>query len=163
LLQHIFLNDIYDFANKQWRDPPAYVIIDPKGTDLVEPLARLAIFDQWLRERIVIIDPLDKPAINLFQNTGEAGQVISNFSYIFSTVNQQLTGQQETCFSFCVRLIYGMPGATLFTLLDLLDEDPRRPDPRFSVGDPAHQHGADDPGNELKTWRCLTIGLAEDL
>lgn len=106
---------------------PAFVVIDPKGTDLVEPLARVKSF----RDRIVLIDPLDKPALNLFVSTSNPAEIISSFAYIFSTSNQKLTGQQEACFSFCVRLIFGLPGATLFTLLDLLDDDAKNRDPRF--------------------------------
>jgi hypothetical protein len=62
-------------------------------------------------------------------------QIISNFSYIFSTTRQQLTGKQDTCFGFCVALLFKLQGSNLFTLLDLLDDrttKDRPPDPRFA-------------------------------
>src|SRR5205085_175384 len=77
---------------------------------------------------------------SLFDPTGiNPAQMVSNFAYIFSTTRQKLTGKQLPCFAFCVRLLFGIPGANLYTLLDLLDDrtgkkptDPHHyPDPRF--------------------------------
>jgi hypothetical protein len=76
----------------------------------------------------------DHPALNVFQSTGgNPAQMISPFSYIFSTTKQSLTGKQGTCFEFCVRLLFTLPKADLFTLLDLLDDrtEKKPPDPRF--------------------------------
>lgn len=104
---------------------PAYVVIDPKG-ELIKRLSQLDIFnpdDGLLRNALVIVDPFQEPALNLFQLTGgNRAQIVSNFSYIFSTSNQRLTGKQATCFTFCVDLLFNIPGANLFTFLDLLDD-----------------------------------------
>lgn len=113
-------------------DPPGYMIIDPKGTDMVEPLAHLSIFFEKLRDRIVIIDPVDKPALSLFKTTSDnPAELIQSFSYIFSTANQKMTGQQATCFAFCMRLLMKVPNANLHTLLELLDDDPKNKNPLF--------------------------------
>ena len=116
LLQHLILQHPND----------AYLILDPKGTDLFEPLAKIP----ELADRLILIDPFDKPALPLlgFRNSKEA---VSNSAYVFSTTRQKLTGQQETCFSFCVSLLFHVPNPTLFTLLDLLDDQEKRRDPRF--------------------------------
>lgn len=60
-------------------------------------------------------------------------QLISDFSYIFSTTKQKLTGKQAVCFSFCARLLFTIPHATLEMLLDLLDDRTNRkpPNPTF--------------------------------
>lgn len=109
-------------------NPPAYIIIDPKGL-MVERLSRLDIYDN-----LVIVDPLDAPALNLFQKGDrDPAQLISDFSYIFSTTKQKLTGKQAVCFSFCARLLFTVAHANLETLLDLLDDrtNKKPPNPRF--------------------------------
>ena len=60
-------------------------------------------------------------------------QLISDFRYIFSTTNQKMTGKQVPCFSFCARLLFTLPHANLFTLLDLLDDRTHKkpPNPLF--------------------------------
>src|SRR5215831_8146354 len=125
LVKNIFFNDIYDYELEQFYDDiPAYIMIDPKGT-LVESLARLRIFAPHgeLHDRLVIIDPFDRPALNIFQATGNnPDQISSLFSYIFSRAKQQLTGKQDPCFSFCVDLLFRVPGADLFTFIQLLDD-----------------------------------------
>src|SRR5215831_12411815 len=106
LLQELVLGDYYDFVNNQWKDPPANLIIDPKGL-MIERLARLCMFTTHLRDRIVIVDPFDAPALNMFDACGQnPAQIAAHFSYIFSSTNLKLTGQQELCFSFCVMLLF---------------------------------------------------------
>lgn len=110
-------------------NPPAYIVIDPKGL-MVERLSKRAI----LADRLVIVDPFDAPALNLFQATGRnPAQLISDFGYIFSTTKQKLTGKQSPCFSFCARLLFTIPHANLLTLLDLLDDRTQKkpPNPLF--------------------------------
>lgn len=104
---------------------PPIIFIDPKGF-AVEALSRV----KPLRDRIVIIDPFDSPALGLFDMQGRSpNQLISDFAYIFSTTNQSLTGKQAPCFSFCARLLFTIPDANLFTLLDLLNDriEPKKP------------------------------------
>jgi energy-coupling factor transporter ATP-binding protein EcfA2 len=144
LIQQILLDDLATPGH------PAYIIIDPKGT-LVERVSRLAIFNPQnglLRDRIVIIDPQQKPALNIFDPRGvNPAQIVSTISYVFSTTKQKLTGKQEPCFAFCVSLLFKVPNANLFTLLDLLDDRTKerpQPDPRFTEAlagttDPAEQ------------------------
>jgi hypothetical protein len=146
LLQHIILSDFWDEAQNKLLDPPAYVIIDPKGL-MVNRLSRLNIFTNHLKDRLVIVDPLDRPALNMFDARGQnPAQVISNFSYIFSTNRQVLTGKQDPCFAFCAELLFRMPGSDLYTLLDLLDDRTDRnktADPRFATAIASLNHPDD--------------------
>jgi hypothetical protein len=125
LLQHLLLKDFHDYGREA-----AHVVIDPKGA-MIDRIAKLQVFDYAWADRIVIIDPFDRPAFNIFSSTSlNAAQLISNFAYIFSTAGQKLTTPQETCFSYCVSLLLKIPNANLWTLLDLLDDGAGRP-PRY--------------------------------
>lgn len=131
-------NILQDFVDSYGRDeitlkdePPAYIIIDPKGL-MVERLSRLQIFAPgWIyHNRLVIVDPFDAPALSLFKTHGRnPSQLISDLAYVFSTTNQKLTGKQLPCFSFCAQLLFTLPDANLFTLLDLLDDRKNKKSP----------------------------------
>jgi hypothetical protein len=110
-------------------DPPAIVIIDPKGL-LVDRISKLALFADRLKDRLVIVDPTREPlpALNMFEPPpkGTDNQVISNFAYIFSQANAALTAKMRPPFMFAVRLMFTIPGANIFTLMDLFDDDPKQ-------------------------------------
>lgn len=123
IIQNHILEDYWEHNPNKPSSPPAYIVIDPKGL-MVERLAKLNLF----ADKTVIIDPFDAPALNLFKTLGRpAAQLISDFSYIFSTTNQKITGKQTTCFSFLARLLFTIPDAKLTTLLDLLDDNGKNP------------------------------------
>jgi hypothetical protein len=110
-------------------DPPAIIVIDPKGF-MVERISKLALFvpGEPLYERLVIIDANDPlPALNLFQqpDKGTENQVISNFAYIFSQAKSPLTAKMAPVFGFAVRLMFAVPNANIFTLMDLFDDSPK--------------------------------------
>src|SRR5690606_26335417 len=70
-------------------------------------------------------DANDAPAINLFAGANDPeteAQVVENFAYIFATIRSALTDKQQTCFTFCARLLYSIKGATLQTLMQLLSD-----------------------------------------
>jgi Type IV secretion-system coupling protein DNA-binding domain len=132
LLQNNILMDFWKPPNEDEKPLPAYIILDPKGL-MVERLSKLIKFQQW-KDHVIYIDPYDEPALNLFETHGrDPSQLISDFSYIFSTTRQKLTGKQLPCFSFCARLLFTLPHANLFTLLDLLDDrtNKKPPNPLF--------------------------------
>ena len=128
LIQHLVLADLAK------PDPPAIVVIDPKGL-MVERIARLAIFAKD-KNRLVIIDPAARPALNIFAHRAASEQIenqaISDFAYIFSTKHNSLTPKMIVPFNFAVRLMFKIPGANIHTLLDLMDEQPRGQPSRFS-------------------------------
>lgn len=133
LIQQMVLDDLAH------EEPPAMVIIDPKGL-LVERIQKLDIFnphDGRLKDRLIIIDPThdNPPALNMFFPATKTNrkhtesvrrqienQAISNFAYIFSSVGSKLTDKQSVPFTFLVRLLFSIPDATILTLLELLDD-----------------------------------------
>jgi hypothetical protein len=123
LIQEIILADLAR------PDPPAMVILDPKGL-LVERISKLTIFSDRLKDRLVIVDPTGVllPALNMFEPPpkGTENQVISNFAYIFSQANAALTAKMRPPFMFAVRLMFTIPSANIFTLMDLFDDDPKQ-------------------------------------
>jgi hypothetical protein len=119
LIQDLILADLAQ------PDPPAIVIIDPKGL-MVERISKLAIFADRLKDRLVIVDPTHEPlpALNMFEPPpkGTENQVISNFAFIFSQAGVPFTGKMLPVFMFAVRLMFTIPRANLFTFMDLFDD-----------------------------------------
>lgn len=121
------------FAELLFReDQPSIIVIDPKG-QLVDALSRIdyKYYDFDYADKFVIIDPTKfAPALNMFakaprhyeEHIGDQieNNLISLFQYIFSTRESRLTEKQLTCFSFCVKLLFRMPEATIGTFLELL-------------------------------------------
>ncbi len=137
-LQHMILQDL------SLADPPSLVIVDSHGT-MLDAIARLAVFDPVhgrLRDRLVIVDPRDvtfPPALNLFAvsrtrhqgydaatNEQLTNGVIELFDYIFGALlGADLTQKQGVVFRFLARLMLVIPGATIQTLREVLED----PDP----------------------------------
>jgi hypothetical protein len=132
LLQSIIASDL------EYDDPPAIVVIDSTGA-MVQRIQRLAIFNDRLKDRLIIIDPVhDVPALNMFdisasyarttsaiQREAIESEVINLFNYVFSSLDNPLTAQQATPFAFIVRLLLSMPGSNLDTLHALLEDAPK--------------------------------------
>ena len=123
LIQQFILDDLAK------PDRPAIIVIDPKGT-LVKRLSHLPA------DKVVIIDPLRAPALPLFvqPTRGDAAtrrqiesQFISNFAYIFSTLDAKLSQKMSTPFTFCARLLFSMGNQNIMDFADLLDERPKSP------------------------------------
>ena len=118
-------------------DPPAMVIIDSTGA-LVKKIQTLALFNERLKERIVIIDPehTPLPALNMFDisnprlqsysETMKASietEIVALFNYIFTSAQNDLTSRQGTVFSYVVRLVLSIPNSNIHTLLTVLEEN----------------------------------------
>ncbi len=131
LIQQIVLDDLAK------PNPPPMVIIDPKG-QLVDRISWLEAFspeDGRLTDRLVIVDPDDSPALNMFHAADRwnrmyddsfrhqlQSQAIRNLTYIFSSIESSLTPKQSVCFTFCVHLLFLFKGANVTTLMELLDD-----------------------------------------
>lgn len=129
LLQHLIIDDL------QRDESPALIVIDSQG-DMLRKIERLALFEA--EDRLVIIDPEDDhpPALNMFDmSTGrlsgysrlvreqiEAG-IIELYNYVFGALAAELTSKQGTAFAFVARLMMSIPGATIHTLRELMEED----------------------------------------
>ena len=119
-------------------DPPPLIIIDTQSNlqrdaGFLANIERLAMFDDRLRDRLVVVDPraADVPALNMFDvpNLSDEAEieVVDLYSYVFRALAQELTGLQDTNFSFVARLMIAHDGATLTSLLTLMNEQVRTP------------------------------------
>jgi hypothetical protein len=127
--------DVYHYLQRDER--PGIVIIDSQGT----MLPKFEWLKEWYDDRD-IIDPEDinPPALNMFalperlneydKNTREMieSRTIQLFGFLFAALDQSLTGRQATFFSFVTRLVLSIPGATIRTLREVLEEEPKTPE-----------------------------------
>jgi hypothetical protein len=103
-------------------DPPAMFIIDGLGT-MLDKIARLAVFDSRLKDRLIIIEPRDVPALNFFQMKGGSdAQQIELFTYLFTAIDQSLSTKMATGVRFIVQLMQAIPGATVQTMREIMEE-----------------------------------------
>jgi DNA helicase HerA-like ATPase len=133
LLQHLILNDL------QKEQPPALIIIDSQG-EMLRKIQRLSLFapGEPLADKLVIVDPEDvafPPALNMFDTTNarlsgysashreqiEAG-VIELYNYVFGALAAELTQKQGTAFAYVSRLMLSIPGASIHTLRELMED-----------------------------------------
>ena len=133
LLQHLILNDL------QREHPPSLIVIDSQG-EMLAKIQKLALFapGQPLSDRLIIIDPEDvdfPPALNMFDTTNarlagysqsvkeqiEAG-VIELYNYIFGSLAAELTQKQGTAFAYVIRLMLSIPGSTIHSLRELMED-----------------------------------------
>lgn len=134
-LQHLILSDLIR------PDPPGLVIIDSQG-DMLKKLSRLDLFDPEhgaLASKLIVINPADveyPPALNMFDvnfdrlgGYGIAAReqilngVIELYDYIFgSLLGAELTQKQSVIFRYLARLMLTIPGATIHTLIELMND-----------------------------------------
>lgn len=117
-------NLITGFLNEP--DPPAMFILDSQG-DMLRKIERLEIFATRLKGRLVVLDPEDAspPALNFFQlGSSDAfdAQVNELFSYLFTAIDSDLTAKQGTAVTYLLKLMRAIPGATIETLKDVMEE-----------------------------------------
>jgi hypothetical protein len=133
LLQRIIVRDL------EQPDPPSIVVIDSTNR-MIERLQRISLFNDRLKDRVVLIDPerFPVPALNMFDiNTPRMqgytsdmrerveSDVIGLFSYVFSSIQNPLTDPMRTAFSYIVRLLITIPDANITMLRNLLEENPK--------------------------------------
>ena len=114
-LQHI----IVSFLNEP--DPPAMFIMDSMGS-MLKKIERLAVFDNALKDRLVVLDPHDAPAFNFFKlEAGSYAQQMELFFYLFKALDQSLTPRQATTVAFLVQLMQKI-GGTLETFRQVCED-----------------------------------------
>ncbi|UYN96098.1 MAG: type IV secretion system DNA-binding domain-containing protein [Enhydrobacter sp.] len=129
LLQHLIAHDLQRPA------PPSLIVIDSQG-EMLRKIQRLAVFADN-PDRLVIVDPEQySPALNMFDTANaraarysalhreqlQAG-IVELYNYIFASIAAEMTSRQSTAFAFVSRLMLAIPGATIHTLRELM-EDP---------------------------------------
>ena len=145
LLQTLILQDLQADAS--------VVVVDSQG-EMLENIARLDL----LKDRdLIILDPRDNPALNIFdinqQRIGRYGEeqqeqvhnhTLETFSYLFnSLLGADLTVRQATLFNYVISLMLALPetlgrNATLLDMIKLMD-DPSPYLPAVTALDPIAQ------------------------
>jgi hypothetical protein len=118
------------------------VVIDSQG-DLINKLARLALFDpdapESLADKLVLIDPADiefPAALNLFDahldrlesyRPVDRERVLNGVVELYEAffgdmLGAELTQKQGVIFRYLARLMVTIPGATIHTLMQLMDD-----------------------------------------
>lgn len=118
-------------------DPPGMVVIDSKS-DMVKRLSRLNVFNpdtRPLKDRLILIDPREAPALNPFAvlppnfykldtDVQEElfTQVSTNlFSFFEALMAEDMSTQMTMMLNPLLQLMLCVPGATLETLIDAID------------------------------------------
>ena len=129
LLQRLIFDDL------RKPDPPALIVIDSQG-EMLDKIQKLDLFAKE-PDRLILVDPEEySPALNMFDTTNaradsysalhreqlQAG-VIELYNYIFASIAAEMTSRQSTAFAFVAGLMLAIPGATIQTLRELM-EDP---------------------------------------
>jgi type IV secretion system coupling TraD/TrwB family protein len=132
-LQNLILTDLGKIRSGE----RSVVVIDSQG-DLILTILKLKAVGDIL-DRVVLIYPKDlkhPPALNLFDfgldRLGEYADVdremllngaVSLYEYMFGAVlGADLTAKQGVIFGYLARLLLVVPGATIATLIDFLEE-----------------------------------------
>jgi hypothetical protein len=152
LLQHLIAtHDLAEVADGEC----SLIVIDSQG-DLIRNILRLAEFSpshHALSERLIYIDPTDilhPPCLNLFdfglsrlqrysplERETLINGAISLYEYLFGALlGAELTNRQGVIFRYLARLLMVVPGATIYTLMDFM-EDPQLVRPYLSQLDPS--------------------------
>ena len=131
-LQHLIRADLSQ------SNPPGLVIIDSQG-DMIRKISRLAVFNEALADKLIIIDPRDvdhPPALNMFDvnldrirryGTADREQILNGvielYEYFFgSLLGAELTQKQTLIFRYLARLMIYIPAATIRTMIELMDD-----------------------------------------
>jgi len=135
-LQHLILHDLQSVAE----GGASIVVLDSQG-DLIRNISGLSLFAEGglLADRFVVIDPTDVEypvALNLFDVGMErinsysqldrermVNGVLELYDFVLgSLLDAQMTQKQSVIFRYITRLMLHIPGATITTLRELLEE-----------------------------------------
>ena len=135
-LQSLILRDLEAVA-----DGGASIIVMDSQSDLINTIARLDVFapGQLLADRLVLIDPTDLEwpvALNLFDAGLErldqyapldrerlTNSILELYDFVLgSLLDAGMTQKQTVIFRYITRLLLHIPGATIHTLRELLED-----------------------------------------
>jgi hypothetical protein len=142
LLQHLILHDL----EKLTEGRGTIIVIDSQG-DMIRTILHLSELE-CLSDRLILIDPNDieyPPALNLFdfgldrltryspvEREKLVNGAIALYEYLFGALlGAELTQKQGVIFRFLARLMMTVPGATIHTLMQFMD-DPETTRPYLS-------------------------------
>lgn len=133
LLQYLIHHDLEQAVEGSL----SVVVIDSQG-DLIRKLSNLKLFAGPLAERLIIVDPTDiehPPALNLFdagldrldsytphQRELAFNSLVDIYGRFFgSLLGAELTAKQGAVFRYLARLMLTIEGATIHTMIELMD------------------------------------------
>jgi hypothetical protein len=133
LLQNLILTDLSLVAEGS----ASLIVIDSQG-DMFRKVSKLRAIGQ-ISDRVVLIDPTEifsPPALNLFdfgldrvdsypplEREMLVNGAISLYEYVFGALlGAELTARQGVIFRYLARLLMVVPGATIHTLMDFMQE-----------------------------------------
>jgi hypothetical protein len=133
LLQNLFMGDL-----ARLKDGKASIIVIDSQGDMIRNIRQLALVGE-LPERVVLIDPNDiayPPALNFFdfgldridrydpvEREKLMNGAIALYEYVFGALlGAELTQRQGVIFRYLARLMMGVPGATIHTLMEFMEE-----------------------------------------
>jgi hypothetical protein len=155
LLQSLVLRDLDELQHGRG----SLVVIDSQG-DMIRTITHLAAFspraEGSLADRLVLIDPNDidhPPCLNLFdfgldrldRYSGLEREKLLNgaialYAYMFGALlGAELTERQGVIFRYLARLLMTVPGATIHTLREFM-ENPEAARPHFEALDGSARH-----------------------
>ena len=134
LLQKLIHHDLLSAIE----DGRSVVIIDSQG-DLIRTISHLALFGDELADRLLLIDPndvefpialnmfdIDRDRINSYSRADQErilNGVVELYEYVFSALlGAELTQKQGVIFRYLARLMLVIPGATIQTLRELMED-----------------------------------------
>lgn len=95
----------------------ALFLLDGNGA-LIENVDKIA----GIKDRLVILDPEEEPALNFFSMNGVSREKqMELFFYLFKAIDQGLTERQATMISYLVDLMQSISGSTLDTLREVCE------------------------------------------
>lgn len=124
------------------KDGRSVVVIDSQG-DLIQKLVRLELFSSdnpdSLADRLVMIDPADvefPPSLNLFDahadrlkeySAADRERALNGLIELYETffgalLGAELTQKQGVIFRYLARLMLAIPGATIHTLMQIMED-----------------------------------------
>ncbi|MBZ0147387.1 MAG: hypothetical protein K8F62_07550, partial [Pseudorhodoplanes sp.] len=134
LLQHLIVQDLQKVA-----DGEASIVVMESNRDLIKAIEGLSVFapGELLDGKLLSIDLEDVEwplALNLFDigfseiekfepraRVALTNTVLALYDYIFGSLfSAEMTSRQNTLFTFTIQLLLKIPGATLDTLIDLM-------------------------------------------
>jgi hypothetical protein len=105
------------FLSKLIEEDCALFLIDGNG-GLIENVDKIAA----IKDRLVVLDPRDAPALNFFHMTGGSREKqMELFFYLFKAIDQGLTQRQATMISYLIDLMQVIPGSNLNTLREVCE------------------------------------------
>jgi len=136
-LQNVVLNFL------QEPDPPGMFILDSQDDEkgILHKLANLDVFHPdhgRLKDRLVILSPEDKPALNLFAFQGEGPEIDELFAYLMGAIDRDLTAKMSTASAYILRLLRKLSNPTIYTFKDIL-ENPKKHESAIALLDQTSQ------------------------